>query len=213
MDKPGLNSEGQPSNPNLNLKRVREREQYELTGLLKGLLCDGPLSARKAEFLYGWINLHRHSSTEWPYSKIHDELHAASHDGFGSRDELARINTLINETINGGKAVPQLADHTTSLPIDKEIVSVTISGKSFCFTGKLKWGTRNKAQKLVEEKGGYVSFDVTVNLDYLVLGDLGSRDWRYSTHGEKIKSALSLKERGKGIKIIPESVYLKALGL
>ncbi len=52
---------------------------------------------------------------------------------------------------------------------------------------------------------------MTTTLDYLVVGLLGSRDWKLSSHGTKIMQAVEHKAKGRPIRIISEEAWLKAL--
>ncbi len=46
-------------------------------------------------------------------------------------------------------------------------------------------------------------------VDYLVIGTLASRDWRFSSHGRKIENAIALQKSGHPIVIINERTWLK----
>ena len=46
-------------------------------------------------------------------------------------------------------------------------------------------------------------------VNYLVIGTLASRDWRFSSHGRKIEKAVKLRGQGVPIRIISERVWLK----
>ncbi len=79
-----------------------------------------------------------------------------------------------------------------------------LHSKKFVFTGSLLSMTRNKAQKLVEEKGGEVLETVTKNLDYLVVGDGGGA-------GSKLEKAKKNQAKGAKVKIISERDFFKNL--
>jgi hypothetical protein len=45
---------------------------------------------------------------------------------------------------------------------------------------------------------------ISRGLDYLVIGEIGSRDWIHSTHGRKIEKAIDYSGRGCHIAIVAE---------
>jgi hypothetical protein len=45
---------------------------------------------------------------------------------------------------------------------------------------------------------------ITKDLNYLVIGEVGSRDWIHSTHGRKIEKAIDYNDRGCRIAIVTE---------
>ncbi len=72
-----------------------------------------------------------------------------------------------------------------------------IAGKTFVFTGALKSMTREKAKKMVIEKGGRVASQVSRNVDYVVVGE---------SPGSKL-----IKAKQLGIKTINEEEFLRML--
>ena len=91
-----------------------------------------------------------------------------------------------------------------------------ISGKKFCITGKFlkinpvteKNFTRRELEEEIKIKGGIIKSSVTSDLDYLIVGGLGSTAYSEVTKGKKIIKA----EIQKNIKIIKEEEFLKYLG-
>jgi NAD-dependent DNA ligase len=58
--------------------------------------------------------------------------------------------------------------HELSTQVEFLRTMVIITRRTFCFTGKLQSMTRERASKIVESNGGYISTSVTSNTDYLV---------------------------------------------
>jgi hypothetical protein len=56
-----------------------------------------------------------------------------------------------------------------------------------------------------------VADSVTSKTDVLVVGMIASPDWIQSTHGRKIEAAISMKQGGHPIVIVPEEHWLEAL--
>ena len=73
--------------------------------------------------------------------------------------------------------------------IEKEKIDSPISGKTFCITGTLCFGTRSEFEKMIKEKGGIPKSTVTKTLDYLIAGDdVGSKLEKAISYGVKILS-------------------------
>jgi len=49
---------------------------------------------------------------------------------------------------------------------------------------------------------------ITQKLDYLIIGELSSRDWRFSSYGRKIEKAMLLQEKGHALQIVTEEAWL-----
>jgi len=82
-----------------------------------------------------------------------------------------------------------------------------ISGNSFAFTGKMKWGTRRKLETLIEKLGGSVqkkTFKKETN--FLVLGEDCEMGWQ-NRDSSKLRRAIQsiFEEPNCGLKIILES--------
>ncbi len=105
--------------------------------------------------------------------------------------------------------------------------AVTIAGRSFCFTGRAT-RSRREMELAVTERGGTVTPRVTRGTDYLVVGDRGSKRWKYKsgspeseacwgggTYGRKLARARRIIAAGGGIRIVGEaafwSVYLREI--
>lgn len=52
------------------------------------------------------------------------------------------------------------------------------------------------------------SKNVTKKVNYLVIGELASRDWVASSHGRKIEKALVFKEKGVPVMMLSEKDWV-----
>ena len=84
-------------------------------------------------------------------------------------------------------------------------------GRSFVFTGKMSTLERKQAQKAVQEQGGETPPGVTLELDYLVVGDDGSPLFGAGKKGSKMLKAEKYNASGAAIRIISETDFLKML--
>lgn len=80
-------------------------------------------------------------------------------------------------------------------PIYKESIitkdaEVIIAGKSFCITGDSILYTREELEYQIKSKGGIIKTGVSKALNYLVICEQASSDYKYSNHGTKTEKAL-----------------------
>lgn len=215
MSKEFLNRDGQPPS-GINANKVRARQQAELAGILKGVACDNIITPNEAKFVYEWINLHRQVEDGVTYTELIDELQSLDLKTRGAFDDpelLQSVLKTIHKLVNGGSHIPSPTDLTIDIADEIEAGEVIFQDKQFCFTGKLKLGPRNKAHEMTKLRNGVVAESVTNKLDYLVCGDLGSRDWSQSSFGEKIRHALCVRKSGGRLLIIKETVWAEAINL
>ena len=214
MDFSSLNRDGQPVNKSFNARKVQARQQAELIGILRGVACDRVLSASEAKFVYEWMNLHKQTDDGVTYVHLLDTLQAletSTNGKFNEPRELQAVLKIINKLVNGGSCEPTAFDVTMDVADSILPSEIIFNDQTFCFTGKLKSGARAKAHYETEKKGGIIVDQVSSRLNYLVCGDLGSRDWSQSTFGEKIRAALNFKNKGANLLIIDERIWSDAL--
>ena len=100
------------------------------------------------------------------------------------------------------------------IPTSKEMLDdpspeIIFEGCSFCFTGIFVFGDgdRNQCKAAVRARGGYSYERPNRDLNYLVIGTFAEPTWSHSTYGRKIETALELRSRGGGCKIISEEQW------
>lgn len=84
-------------------------------------------------------------------------------------------------------------------------------GRSICFTGALRSMVRHDAMERVTEVGCDFKNSVSKKLDYLVIGDGDFVQFADGWRTGKLTKALSLREDGARIEIIPENDFLQLL--
>ncbi len=72
---------------------------------------------------------------------------------------------------------------------------IEFRGRTFLFTGKMVWGSRSNATRLVESLGGIVSTSKTVSgvIDFLILGEDVEKGWTKLAYGGKLAGAVQHK--------------------
>lgn len=202
--------DAQPLNRNFNAARLNDRVIDELIGLCKGVIADGVVSQPEAEFLQQWLRDNRQVSDTWPANMLYRRIGEFLADDVLDPEEQAELLTLLQDLTGGGHqaGAPSLA---SSLPLCDPPPALAFEGRVFCLTGKFVSGSRANMVALVESVGGAATSSPTKKVDYLVIGEVGSRDWIHSTHGRKIEKAMHLRDGGHGIAILSEEYLMDCL--
>lgn len=201
-----VDENGQPINQRYRGQAVQGRQIDELIGIVKGVLADGVICQQEVEFLLRWLESNRNAASEWPANVLYSRIAAAMEDGRLDEEEESDIMALLLQTV-GGASVPQQDDassNSTSLPLSDPLPAIEVPDHSFCFTGKFASGTRSWCESAVIERGGLALPSITKKLNFLVIGEIGSRDWLHSTYGLKIKKALDYRASGVPLSIVSE---------
>ncbi|MDR1577078.1 MAG: BRCT domain-containing protein [Deltaproteobacteria bacterium] len=206
-----IDDNGQPPSF-FNVKRKTSRSIDELMGLCKGVLADKVVCEEEARFLADWFRANPEAANVWPGDVLSQRLEAIYKDNVVTSDELQELKVLLQQITGLIFENPQASlNLSSSLPFDHPVPPVILPNHSFCFTGSLAFGPRKIAEKHVIQRQGTVRNTVVLNLDYLVIGVVGSRDWLHSSFGAKIAKAVEYKEKGCPIMIISEDSFLDAL--
>lgn len=144
---------------------------------------------------------------EWPTGIIVQRLNRIYEDGIVTPEELEDLGDLLQNIIGG---MPGTVDSSTTLPLTKPVPEIVFDGNVFVFTGKFAAGTRNHCYKETMIRGGICEDSVTLRVDYLVIGAIGSRDWIHTPYGRKIERAVDL-QRAKPISIVSEQTWARYL--
>jgi NAD-dependent DNA ligase len=183
----------------------------ELIGLCRGLLADGALVWGEVRFLYDWLCRNdpvRHT----PFGQtVFELLERAIHSEELSANDEESLVIWLHELIGGTPVSGNDASYSTRLPLDNPPPDVEFAERAFCFTGKFSYGSRLDCQDSTAQLGGIIHENPTRQTHFLVIGQIGSRDWAHSTHGRKIEKALGLKENGLPLAIIDERHWEGAL--
>jgi NAD-dependent DNA ligase len=197
------NAHGQPAITAFRSEANIDRQIDELIGIAKGIVADGHVSQAEAEFLLQWLETNRAARTEWPARVLYPRLVAVLADGVLDVNEESEILELILQCVGGNAPARGEASMSTILPYSQPEPTIEFARHSFCFTGKFFGGTRNWCEDQVLTRGAQIG-TISKDLDYLVIGEIGSRDWIHSTHGRKIEKAVDYNSHGCRIGIISE---------
>ncbi|WP_319583746.1 hypothetical protein [uncultured Pseudodesulfovibrio sp.] len=204
-----LDDHGQPPRY-INAKRVADRSTDELIGLCKGVLADGIVSQEEAEFLQLWLRQNEAAKTQWPGNILYTRVYEYLEDGVLDRDEKDELFELL--LTMAGASEPLLDfNKSTSLPVSYPMPTLNIIDETFCFTGRMTYGSRKECQMAVRSLGGDICTTPLQSGCVLVIGYLGSRDWIHSTHGRKIEQAVRYRDNGFPITIVTEDHWTQEM--
>ena len=190
--------------------RLLIRSCEALLGIAAGLIADGELNDREIGFLSAWLSEHPELAATWPGEVVYRRVRTVLADGVITNEERLHLEQTLVDLVGGNFSKDgALAAGSTVLPVD-ENANVDIDNRSFCFTGQFLYGTRARCERAVIENSGRVA-KLNQALDFLVIGELTSRDWKYSSHGTKIENAINLRLEGSSIKIVSEAHWIRAL--
>lgn len=192
-------------------KNRQEKDCAQLLGLIAGITADGHLHDLEIQFLRTWLTQKQHESDHWLYDKLSGQIDHILADGVITDEERATLMESLQgasgtDFSNTGCVTPD----TMAFPADD--CEVLLNGRNFCLTGKFNFGSRGEAESATVAAGGSCVGGVTKKTHYLVIGSAGATaSWKQATYGQKIDSAMKLKEQGHPIHIVTEELWAMAL--
>jgi hypothetical protein len=208
-----MNTTGRAPVGAITLSRRADRAVDELVGLCRGLLADGHVNQQEAEFLKSWIERNADFVGMYPFDRIYRQLTDIMRDGFLDQDESADLmDTLVRFV--GGEASDHRAETaslSTALPLDDPEPVIVYPDSIFVVTGTFSYGVRSLVCAEIESRGGISGASPTKKTRYLIIGDLGSRDWKHSNCGAKIERAIQLRDEGCQLAIVSERHWAATL--
>lgn len=175
----------------------------ELQGLARGLMADEELSDSEIAYLDEWLN-NRHSITSsFPGNVIHQRIKEVLADGVVTEEEREHLVDTLNSLIEGHfQELAQEVD-LSELWFDESGL-INFYNANFCLIGNFVYGPINVCKSVIEYRGGTVVPSVDSDVQFLVVGGLGVDEWRTGGLGAEIETAISLRNKGLPLKIIPE---------
>ena len=180
-----------------------------LLGIATGILADKQLADAEVRFLHDWLNNNSAIATAWPGDVIHSKIKTVLADGIITDEERIHLVETLKQLIGGTLAELSASTHVTQL-LPFETPSITFSGCNFCLTGEFVFAPRTVCENAVEQHGGSIK-SVSKKLHYLIVGGLGSSEWKHGSFGTKIERAMELKRNGALIAIIHEDHWASQL--
>ena len=193
--------------------RQADRASAELIDICRELLADGRVDQTEAEFLKEWIERNSDFVGTYPFDVVYLQLSAILLDGFVDPDESADLRDTLGRFVDGEAYDPanQQAPQRTTLPIDDPEPEIYFPESTFVVAGTFSYGCRAMVHAAIDARGGIVAASPSEETSYLVIGDLGSRDWINSNAGRKIERAVQLRQQGYPLAIVTEARWAESL--
>lgn len=187
-------------------KNDMRRSAGVLLGIAQGLLSDGQLNNEEIRFLKSWLEQNEALATSWPGDVLYARVKSVLEDGQVTEDERNYLVDTLQQLIGGTSEDLADATHVTELALDRSAV-ITIPEATFCLTGNFVYAPRSQCEDVIVKLGGQVSNSVTKKVSYVVVGGLGSPEWKNGSYGTKIEKAIEYKRMGLPLSIVHEDQW------
>lgn len=194
----------------ISLRNEQQSSYSDLVGIAKGLICDGELNDREVTFLRDWLTKHESATIGWPGSVIRSRLHEVLADGLITDAERAYLIDTLQSLIGGTLEDLPESTHVTEFAFDS-IEQFIFQGARFCLTGDFCFAPRDACHEAILRRGGSVSSSVTKKVHYVVVGSLGSTQWKHGSYGTKVDEAMRLKSEGAALRVVREDEWAASL--
>jgi len=181
-----------------------------LIGIIQGMLADGQLNDQEITFLHDWLHANESAAATFPGNALLPQIKAVLDDGAITDAERSHLTNVLQQIIGGRLEDLAASTHVTSLPIDA-VPIVDFQGRRFCLTGEFVFGPREVCAAAIQRRGGEVISGITKKLSYLVVGGLGSQEWKHGSFGTKIEKAIQYRADGVPLLIVHEDVWAGSL--
>jgi len=181
-----------------------------LLGIATGVLADRQLADAEIRFLHDWLANNSAIATSWPGDVIYSRIKTVLSDGHISEDERSHLIDSLQQLVGGTLSELAASTHVTQL-LPYETPPISFTGASFCLTGDFVFAPRGACEAEISRYGGIIKSSVSKKLHYLVIGGLGSAEWKHGSFGTKIEKAIELKLDGAPIAIVHEDHWASCL--
>lgn len=198
------------------VSRAQERHDGEracarLLGLIAGITADGHLHDMEIQFLRTWLAENAQAAQHWLGSRLIQQIDNVMADGVITDTERDALLTTLHATSGVQFAsTGSVTAETVGFPADD--CEVVFPERTFCLTGKFHFGSRGECEAATLAAGAACADSVTKKVHFLVIGSAGTTvSWKQASYGQKIDSAMKLREKGHPIYVLTESAWRNAL--
>lgn len=176
----------------------------KLLGFCQGITADRKLNTLELLALTDWLDRAEPYITSSVLSELVGLIREAIQDGIITTAERKNIFQLVDR-ITGQKPEEGITHGLSYQSNDADGIT-SIEDCAFCFSGVFLYGTRAQCQAAVRSLGGKITKGVTRQTNFLIVGEMKSRDWTHSSFGLKIAKAKEL-----GIPVISEDQWIASM--
>jgi len=181
-----------------------------LLGLATGILCDRKFVDEEIRFLNEWLEKNEAIAVEWPGDVVHARIQSVLADGMVTEPERTYLINTLQQLVGGTLDELAALTHVTALAFDP-VPKIDFPGNWFCLTGDFVFAPRDVCEREIENRGGIAKSAVSKKIKYLVVGGLGSPEWKHGSFGTKIEKAMQLKRDGVPLLIVQEDQWARSL--
>lgn len=181
-----------------------------LLGIAQGMLSDGHLSDDEIRFLRTWLESNSVIATAWPGDIIYRRVKTVLEDGVVSEAERKHLADTLQSLLGGTMAQLANETHVTQM-LPYETPNIIFRNETFCLTGDFVYAPRKICESEIATLGGIAKSSVSKRINYVVVGGLGSNEWKHGSFGTKIDGAMRLKRAGASISIVHEDHWAESL--
>lgn len=181
-----------------------------LLGIATGILADRQLNDAEIQFLEKWLDSNSAIANTWPGDVVHARVKAVLGDGLITHAEREHLTQVLQQLVGGTLEELSESRHVTNLAFDS-VETIQFAGSAFCLTGDFVYAPRELCSREIETRGGIVKGVVSKKVRYVIVGGLGSPEWKHGSFGTKIDQAMKLKRDGVPLSIVHEETWSRAL--
>lgn len=176
----------------------------QFLGFLLGITADDDVSQQEFERLRAWLAENPDLAEIWPVREITERTRQILEDGVVEPGELEELCDLAKSLCGQSYMDTDVVDGAVSEVFADQIDAFDFRGKRVCFIGRFVAGATAAVEAEATRVGAQVTYNVGSGLQVLVIGTEANRDWRFTSFGRKIETALMLKQNGTDLVILSE---------
>lgn len=182
----------------------------QLLGILKGVTADGILNRPEIMSIKTALDDYPDLTTRWPGDLIHQRLNDILADDVITDEEAQDLCNTLSKIVaqtfkESGLATGMATQYLCDDPSELDLV-----GQLVCFTGTFVSDNRSGLKRKAAEHGAIPQKSLNQKTDYLVLGTMASRDWKFTSYGRKIETVLENRKKGSSTLILSEYCWQRA---
>ncbi len=187
-----------------NFNQQIDRCIHELRGIASTILFDKKIDDAEIELMESWLYRNGPYLADFPLRQFKDLFREIIKDGTVDESERFELMLFLESIADSVDKDPVVDGIFTSFP------QIIFPENQFLFTGEFLFGERQTLENIVIKKHGVVAKSCVMDLNYLVVGSLGSEFYKYGKFGTKITKALKYNEEKKSnILIVKEKDFVK----
>ena len=183
---------------------IISRDNQELMGICRGVISDGHVCQREADFLLRWLRDNEDISAIYPGSLLVERLIKIFEDGEVDQEESEELLQLL-KNLTGESDMTDFERKSSIFGLDTPPPAISFVEENFCLTGTFEYGSRGEVESILKHFGATIKKDV-VKRDslYLVIGTFASELWKFSSYGRKLEKAIAMRQDGYLVSIVTE---------